>query len=130
MLTCRADHPALSKQISRTTLSNFSYTEVPLVYTGYDKLDSLLLANNVVREITISVPTFAGACHIVGASDIVSILPRTIVLAHQTSCNLAYRVLPFRMPKLEISALIHRRNSGDPGLLWLLEILAGGVKKI
>ncbi len=127
VLAFRSGHPALSRRLSKAALSKLTYVDVPFDLSGNVRLDDLLISRDLVRKIAISVPIFAGACHIVGASDMVTIMPRNIVLAHQTSCNLVFRDLPFEIPKLQISALVHRRNAHDPGIQWLFEALVEGA---
>ena len=128
VLAFRSGHPALSKRLTKTGLSKLSYVDVPFDLSGKVGLDDLLTTHGMVRKIVITVPMFAGACHVVGASDVVAIMPRNVVLAHQTTCDLVIQNLPFEMPKLQIHALVHRRNAGDSGIQWLLEALAKGAE--
>lgn len=116
----RRDHAALTGGVSRAAFDALSFADIPATYENVGKR---LLTHGIRPRNAMQVPTFATACFIVGESDLLAIVPGWIARAHQHQCGLAIHDLPVDIDPMEISALIHRRNSGDAGLKWLLGAL-------
>jgi len=116
----RRDHTALAGGISRATFNQLSFANIPMTYENVGKK---LQTHGIQLRNAMQVPTFATACFIVGESDFLAIVPEWIAKAHQKQCRLAIHDLPVDIEPMQISALIHRRNSSDGGIKWLLGAL-------
>jgi DNA-binding transcriptional LysR family regulator len=114
------NHAALTVGVSRATINKLSFVEIPVTYQNVGKT---LEVHGVRPKNAMQVPTFASACYIVGESDFLAIVPEWIAKVHQKQCGLAIHDLPVDIEPMQISALIHRRNSSDGGLKWLLDVL-------
>lgn len=124
VVIARAGHPALSVGLNAARLSELPHVDVTYDTSEGGGIDAALHAAGIRRRKAMQVPLFAGACFVVGASDFLAIMPRRLAQAHAGICNLAVHDMPVPFPRLEISALVHRRNSGDAGLKWLRDVLA------
>lgn len=124
VLIARTGHPELQAGLGARQLASLAHIDVTYDTTEGGGIDTALQAAGIRRRKAMQVPLFAGACFVAGASDFVAIVPRRLAEAHAQICNLEMHDMPVVVPQLEISALMHRRNTGDPGLNWLLQLLA------
>ncbi|MCC2097057.1 MAG: LysR family transcriptional regulator [Hyphomicrobiales bacterium] len=119
----RKGHPAAQSGMNLSLLSEIAHVEVTHEKGEGGGIDAALHGLGVRRKKAMRVPVFAGACFIAGKSDMAAIVPRRVALAYAHLCNIELHDLPEDFPRLEISALVDRRNSGDNGLGWLRNIL-------
>lgn len=119
----RRNHPALSGRLTKRLFTQLRHVDIPAAYGEAGNLDRVLISEGAVVQKAMQVPTFAGACFVAGESEFLAIVPKRIAEVHQDLCGLAIHRIPVAIPPLEVSALIHRRNSSDAGLQWLLSVL-------
>lgn len=123
VLIARRGHPALRRGAAAALASDAPHVDVAFDTSGGGGIDAALQGIGLHRRKAMQVPLFGGACFIVGASDFLAIVPRRFAEIHAQLCNLQTADMPAGFPKLEICALVHRRNAGDGGLTWLRELL-------
>lgn len=123
VVAARRDHPALKNGLNREALADLPHVDVTYDLTERGGLDTALRSHGIHRRKAMQVPFFAGACVIAGASDFLAIIPQRMAQAHQHMCGLKLHDLPVSIAPLKISALNHRRDSAEPGLKWLRDII-------
>lgn len=128
-IIARKGHPALKQGAALEQLGSLSHVDVTFDTTTGGGIDAALMKFGVRRNKAMQVPMFAGACFIVGSSDLIAVVPRRLAEINAGICGLEIHSLPQEFPQLRINALTHRRNSADPGLLWLADILAEAGKR-
>jgi DNA-binding transcriptional LysR family regulator len=119
----RRDHAALKGGLTRAILTELPHVSIPAEPGELGNLENSLQAQGVRMQKAVQVPTYAGACFIAGESDFLAILPKRLAEVYQNLCGLAIYDVPVDIPPLQIRALIHRRNSTDAGLKWLIDVL-------
>lgn len=123
VLVARRGHKALKGPLEDALSNGAPHVDVAYDTSEGGGIDAALQAFGFSRRKAMQVPLFGGACFIAGASDFLAIVPRRFAEVHAGVCGIGWRALPAGFPPLEICALVHRRNSADPGLRWLLETL-------
>ncbi|MGS0757925.1 LysR family transcriptional regulator, partial [Roseateles sp. GG27B] len=63
-------------------------------------------------------------------SDLLTVLPRSFVPATGFMSQLATRILPFSLPRIEVSQAWHARHQRDPAHRWLREALLSTATEI
>jgi DNA-binding transcriptional LysR family regulator len=128
VLIARMGHPALLNGLTPAVLSGLAYVDVTYDTAEGGGVEGALLALGVRRRKAMQVPLFAGACFIASASDFVAVVPERLAQTYAAISDIGIHRLPQDFPLLEISALVHRRNSGDAGLRWLCGVLVEAAK--
>lgn len=128
VLIARRGHPALRGDLAAALSADTPYVDVAYDTSEGGGIDAALHSIGVRRRKAMQVPLFGGACFVSGASDFLAIVPRCFAQVHGDICGIGWRDLPKGFPKLEIAALVHRRNSADPGMRWLLAVLAAAAR--
>jgi len=146
-LVVRAGHPLTSGTITMKRLFAFPHVVVELSGSedrtadgfideqGVERriwIERLLLDNEdeqtgLAGRVAVSVPHYAAVAKLVGQSDMVATLPRSIALREVEREQLAILELPYDPLKVKIEAVWHQRADQDAGLQWLAgEILQAG----
>lgn len=86
-------------------------------------LDELLAKRGQARSISMLVPHFLVAPHIVAATDLVWTAPQRLAAAFAEQLPLTTRDVPFKVPGFTIIMRWHMRLDRDPGVIWLRETL-------
>jgi DNA-binding transcriptional LysR family regulator len=116
-------HPGLAAGLTRKHLITSAYVDVPFEASAKRGIDAVLAAAGASRRKAMTVPTFSGACFVVASSPLLAIVPERIANAHREICDLDIHPMPLRLPMLSISALTHRKQDADSGLVWLRDLL-------
>ncbi|MFT8242843.1 LysR family transcriptional regulator [Roseomonas sp. BN140053] len=119
----RAGHPAIGEVLD---LDTFLALPQVLVSTGgrdSGMVDAVLAGRGLQRRVLATVPNFAGAPHLVAASDLLATVPRAI--AEYGATLLGLRVLPPPLPLPRGDAYLwwHERVQKDPGHAWWRRLL-------
>jgi DNA-binding transcriptional LysR family regulator len=73
----------------------------------------------------LTVNQFSTAGQIVGASDLLSVMPSHLIALNRMESLLVAKKLPFTLPGLKIDLLWHERDVRDPALKWVRSTLRG-----
>jgi DNA-binding transcriptional LysR family regulator len=121
----RAGHPMFGAR--KVTAKRFAASAHVLAsqwgdFTG--PVDESLARAGLRRTVAIVVPGFPDALRIAGATDLVTVVPRSMLvgplpLDEKTRAALRSFVLPVRVPEIRVSAMWHPRLHADPAHRWL-----------
>jgi DNA-binding transcriptional LysR family regulator len=87
-------------------------------------IDDALAARGLERKITVAVPHFLGAPHIVAETELVLTVAERIATSFASVLPLRILELPFELPSIHGSMLWHERNAADPAHTWFRQRLA------
>ena len=111
----------------RATPEAFAAAAQVLVSATGDRsgfVDSLLAERGLSRRIALTVPSFHMAIAAIEASDLIGAIPRRF--ANEAAVSHAIEVVepPFPLPSSALHAIVPKAALLDPGLVWLLDLLA------
>ncbi len=116
ILVARRAHPAVGRKLSRRALGELHHVRVEMVpgKNFRDPFAAIYARANVQREVVMTVPSFASAAEVVAASDMVTMLPASLLAAKGSSLGLRALVtsLPAHTTKFVMSW--HERTHADP----------------
>jgi DNA-binding transcriptional LysR family regulator len=138
-LVVRAGHPLTREAVTMKRLFAFPHVVVELSGSedrtadgfideqGVERriwIERLLLDNEdeqsgLAGRVAVSVPHYAAVAKLVGRSDMVATLPRSIALREVEHEQLAILDLPYEPLQVRIEAVWHQRADQDAGLQWL-----------
>jgi DNA-binding transcriptional LysR family regulator len=90
-------------------------------------VDRLLAKRGLKRRIVVTVPTFMLALAYLPSSDLIAALPRRLVERHAARFGLTSVALPFKRKPDPIRAVATKAAMMDPGIAWLMEIVAESI---
>jgi DNA-binding transcriptional LysR family regulator len=144
-LVVRAGHPLTTGEITMERLFAFAHVVVEL--TGSEErpedgfieeqgverrvwIERLLLEqgnekNGLVGRVAISLPHYSAVANLVGRSDMVATLPRSIAIREAAREQLVMLELPYDPLQVTVEAVWHERGGQDAGLQWF----AGEVRQ-
>jgi len=121
----RAGHPMFGAR--KVTAKRFAASAQVMAsqwgeFTG--PVDESLARAGLRRTVAVVVPGFPDALRIAGATNLVTVVPRSMLggplpLDEKTRAALRSFVLPVRVPEIRVSAMWHPRLHADPGHRWL-----------
>jgi DNA-binding transcriptional LysR family regulator len=91
-------------------------------------VDLALAERGLTRRVALTVPAFFMALAVVAATDLVAAVPRSFAHAHASPAGLSVIEVPLALPHFTIRAALPRAALGDPGVAWLLALLASTVR--
>ncbi|MDF2177340.1 LysR family transcriptional regulator [Aliiglaciecola sp. CAU 1673] len=124
----RPDHP-----LTRTplTLENFAKAEHLLVSISGDVVgvtDEALAKLGMRRRVAMTVNHFGAVVPLVKSSDLICVIPSTVVERAIFEDELAVYEVPVELEPTQITAMWHKRQERDAGLMWLKGHLNGLIK--
>jgi DNA-binding transcriptional LysR family regulator len=129
LLVARRGHPALGRRLSRRALAELRHVRVEMVPARNfrDPYAATFARANVPREVVMTVPSFSAAAEVVAASDLVTMLPSSLLTAKGPSLGLSPLVtsLPRHVTKFAMSW--HERTHADPAARAFRALVRGLV---
>ncbi len=121
----RRDHPRV-----RTRLTLKVYTELhhALIAPRGEKggfVDDALAARGLERHVSLMVPHFLVAPHVVAHSDLIITLAERVARSVAAYLPLRILPLPLSVPGFSMSLVWHPRHHNDPGHRWMRAMIQG-----
>ncbi|MFO1107787.1 MAG: LysR family transcriptional regulator [Bradyrhizobium sp.] len=88
-------------------------------------IDEMLARRGLTRRIALTVPSFTMALTQLADSDLLAVLPRSLVRQYATPLGLAAVELPFERKPDAIHAIVTKAALMDAGVNWLRDLLCG-----
>src|SRR5260221_2913173 len=90
LLVARRDHPAVGRKLSRPALAELRHVRVEMVpgKNFRDPYAATYARAKIPRKVVLTVPSFSAAAEIVAASDLVTMLPSSLLGAKGPSLRL------------------------------------------
>jgi DNA-binding transcriptional LysR family regulator len=121
----RKDHPLAEREL---TLDAYCAADHVLVHFSgrlQGQADKILQGIGRNRRVMLTVNQFSTAGQIVGASDLLSVMPSHLIALNRMESLLVAKTLPFALPGLKIDLLWHERDARDPASKWIRSTLHG-----
>ncbi len=139
-LVVRAGHPLTTEAVTMDRL--FAFPHVVVELTGNEErpeggfiedqgverrvwIERLLLEqgngkNGLVGRVAVSLPHYSAVANLVGRSEMVATLPRSIAIREAAREQLAMLELPYEPLQVTVEAVWHERGEQDAGLQWFV----------
>jgi DNA-binding transcriptional LysR family regulator len=129
LLVARRDHPAAAGKLSRQSLANLRHVRVDMVpgKRFADPFAATFAQANVPREIVMTVPSFSTAAEVVGASDLVTMLPSSLFAAKTASLRLRALAAPLPAHTTKFVMSWHERTDADTASQAFRELVRRAV---
>lgn len=117
------NHPMMKEPIS---LANYCQARHIIVTQKSDMqgvVDQALHELGLKREVVVSVPLFFSALTIVSQSNLLAVLPATLVRHYAQRFDLVYQEPPLPIRRFTISVVRHKRNEKNQAVLWAINLL-------
>ncbi|HSD10587.1 MAG TPA: LysR family transcriptional regulator [Candidatus Binatia bacterium] len=111
----------------RPTLRSFCTMRHLLVSRTGDThgfVDELLARKRLSRHVAVTVPSFMMALSVLAETDLIAVLPRTLVERHTRRFDLVSAPLPVKRAPDPIRAVVTKAALADPGVAYVFETLA------
>jgi DNA-binding transcriptional LysR family regulator len=116
VLVARHGHPSARKKLSRHATGSLRHVRVDMVPSKrfHDPFEKTFARAGVKREIAMTVPSFSAAAEVVAATDLVTMLPGSLLAAKGSSLGLRPLVTPLAAHSIRLAMSWHTRTHGDP----------------
>lgn len=115
----REGHPAVGDELDLDTYLELSHAVASPTGRTTTIVDFVLQKLGLQRHVALSVPRYLELPYLVASTDLCAIAPRSMAETFATSFPVALHPPPFRLQKLVLRMVWHRRTELDPGLRWL-----------
>ena len=127
----RREHPLARKaSISLDEYCAADHLRVSFAGRPRGFVDEALALLGRERRVRITVHQFFTAGAVVHQSELLTVLPLSFVAATGHAAELAMRLLPFALPRIQVGLLWHRRHEHDAGQAWLRAAVAGACAAV
>lgn len=119
----RRSHPLAARPL---TLDSYLMADHLLVSLSGDPVgvvDELLLQRNLRRRVAMTVNSFYGVVDLLASSNLISVVPESVVRTHPRRAEIHAVPVPFEMPIFQSHMVWHTRYDRDPGHIWLRETI-------
>jgi DNA-binding transcriptional LysR family regulator len=127
VVIARRGHPDLRNGLTVEALRSLPHLDISYVAGDRQFASNRWGKLGIGLRRVMSIPHFAAAPWVVGASDLLAITARRPARAFAESCDIEIFDLPVPVEPLRIQVVMHRRNAEDPGLRWLLETVKTSI---
>jgi DNA-binding transcriptional LysR family regulator len=116
VLVARQGHPGARKKLSPRATSALRHVRVDMIpgRRSRDPFEKLFARAGVRREIAMTVPSFSAAAEVVAATDLVTMLPSSLLAAKGSSLGLRALATPLGAHTLQLAMSWHARTHDDP----------------
>jgi DNA-binding transcriptional LysR family regulator len=120
----RRGHPlAREAELSLDAYCSARHLRVNFAGRQHGFVDEALARLGRQRRVVLTLNQFATAGRVVRESDLLTVLPRSYVLATGLADDLVIRAFPCALPRIEVAMLWHRRHERDAGQRWLRSMM-------
>jgi len=91
--------------------------------SGHRLIESMLLAEGVIRRIGLTVSHYLAAEQVLSGSDYLLTLPEVAVQAFHDPTAFVIQPVPVGLASFDVNLYWHERASSDPAVQWLKEEL-------
>jgi len=95
-----------------------------------DPVDTWLRQEGRGRNVTLTVPHYLQALHVVAQSDLIAVIPERLILAYAGILELDAVAVPLDVGTFDEYILHPARNHADPGCMWLRGVLMEIAKSL
>lgn len=113
-------HPRAKDDMSLETFCTEEHLLVSLSGDPKGIVDSRLKEMNLSRRVAITVNSFSSAIHLLKQSNLMSVMPRSVVCGDIHAGTLIEKPLPLVVPPAPISIAWHKRSANSQALKWLI----------
>ena len=115
------DHPLAKADLSLQEFAAADHLLVSLSgdITGYT--DQVLLQHGLSRRVAVTVNHFSSVANLIQRSNLICVIPISAVAKEIIAGDIAATMPPIEIMPQQISAIWHKRQDRDQGLIWLRE---------
>jgi DNA-binding transcriptional LysR family regulator len=124
----RKDHPLAGTALTLDAFCDAHHLLMSLSGQAHGAVEHALAALGRARRIVATVNQYHTAGRIVVHSNLLTVLPTSLVATTGFADRLEVRALPFAVDALHIDLLWHLRNDAAPAQRWLRRRLAGAAR--
>ncbi|UXH79082.1 LysR family transcriptional regulator [Roseateles amylovorans] len=128
VVALRRGHPQACARLTPKKLASLAHLNVSRRGRLHDRLDEAFEALGLTRHVVASLPTAAAALEVVGRSDFVTIVSRTLCAPMCAAWEVVTRPLPLELPAAPIVLAWHRRFDTDVSHTWMRTQVAHMLK--
>jgi DNA-binding transcriptional LysR family regulator len=116
LLVARRDHTVVGRKLSRRALAELRHVRVEMVpgKNFRDPYAATFARANLPREVVMTVPSFSAAAEVVAVSDLVTMLPSSLLAAKGASLDLRPLVTSLPPHTTKFAMIWHERTHADP----------------
>ncbi|WP_252732161.1 LysR family transcriptional regulator [Paraglaciecola arctica] len=117
------DHPLAKADLSVEEFAAADHLLVSLSgdITGYT--DQVLLQHGLSRRVAVTVNHFSSVASLIKRSDLICVIPISAVAEEIIAGDIAATKPPIELMPQQVSAIWHKRQDSDQGLIWLRDHL-------
>jgi DNA-binding transcriptional LysR family regulator len=124
----RRKHPLLRGKPRLDRFVQFPHILVAPLGSPSGLVDDILARRGMRRRVARTLPTFVDAALLVGQTDHVLTVPRTIVEAFRTRFHLEVFRVPLALPRFTISMTWHRRYEANREHAWMRDVIVRAMR--
>ncbi len=129
-LVFRRGHPGAARDWTPADYGRFDHASVSLFGDEPSDIDARLAAIGVQRRVAYVSPSFASALAVVGASDLVTTLSRTVAARHAETFGLELREPPFGRMTYDLTLIWTAIRAADPLLGWFRGVVRDVAREV
>jgi DNA-binding transcriptional LysR family regulator len=116
LLVARRDHTAVGRKLSRRAFAELRHVRVEMVpgRNFRDPYTATYARANLPRDVVMTVPSFSAAAEVVAASDLVTMLPSSLLAARAACLGLRSLVTSLPRHTTKFAMSWHERTHADP----------------
>lgn len=127
---CRRHHPLLQgKGVTAERYVSFPHIVISRGKKLRGPVDHALEEMGLQRRIIMSVPAYTSAVNIVSRSDIIGLVPLSVLAWFQAGFDISHFELPVTTPPIKVSLIWHPRLQADPVHRWLRETIVAVCRR-
>lgn len=115
----RKNHPLVNQKLDIDTYCKANHLLVSFSGRAHGLVDEALSQIGRERRILLTVNQFFTAGRVVANSDLITVLPKHLMVSTGMTDSLVWRELPFALPAVHLDMLWHERDSRSPAHRWL-----------
>ncbi len=118
-----AKHPRIKDKLTLQQFTAAPHLAVTTSGTGHWIVEKTLEEQRIERRVVLRVPSFLGVATLIGATELLVIVPRRLGEALLPQGRIKILDSPVKIPSYVVKQHWHERYHRDPGNIWLRQVI-------
>lgn len=116
-------NPLVHQEMTTEDFINADHVDIQFSYLRKDNMLFKILAGLGQRKTKIIVPNLINVCEVIGQTNCISMMPRSLAVSLKSMYPFEIKTFPFPIKEYRVMIHYHKRLENDKRLRWIIDVI-------